>query len=105
MISGFSTSGHIYGFYNLIDVRNLIQNDQSLCICLQVCTGRLLAVICQHYQPVNVLKFTDDGTYLLSGGDDNRVLVWNFGRLSIFETITMHMHAYCLLTTKLSLIH
>ena len=47
---------------------------------VQVCTGHLLAVVCQHFQMVNVLKFTDDGTYLLSGGADARVLVWKFGR-------------------------
>ena len=46
----------------------------------QVCTGHLLAVVCQHYQVVNVLRFTDDGTYLLSGGADARVLAWKFGR-------------------------
>ena len=83
VIYWFSKSGRInfMVFYNLIDVRYRIQMT-SLCVfvCMQVCTGRLLAVICQHYQPVNVLKFTDDGTYLLTGGDDNRVLVWNFGR-------------------------
>ena len=48
---------------------------------MQVYTGHLVAVVRQHYQVVNVLKFTDDGTYLLSGGADARVLVWKFSRL------------------------
>ena len=47
---------------------------------MQVYTGHLVAVVSQHYQVVNVLKFTDDGTYLLSGGADARVLVWKFNR-------------------------
>ena len=51
----------------------------------QICTGRLLGILCQHYQRVNVLRFSDDGTYLLSGGDDSRVLVWKFGRLYVFD--------------------
>ena len=49
---------------------------------MQVYTGHLVAVVSQHYQVVNVLKFTDDGTYLLSGGADARVLVWKFSRLN-----------------------
>ena len=48
---------------------------------MQVYTGHLVAVVRHHYQAVNVLKFTDDGTYLLSGGADARVLVWKFSRL------------------------
>ena len=48
---------------------------------MQVCSGHLLAIARQHYQAVNVLKYTDDGTYLLSGGADARVLVWKFSRL------------------------
>ena len=48
---------------------------------VQVCSGHLLAIARQHYQRVNVLKYTDDGTYLLSGGADARVLVWKFNRL------------------------
>jgi pre-rRNA-processing protein IPI3 len=47
----------------------------------QVSTGRLLAVVSQHYQPVSVLEFTDDGLWLISGGEDGRVLVWSLRRL------------------------
>ena len=49
-------------------------------LCFQVSTGRLLAVVCQHYQPVSVLRVTDDGTYLISGGADARVIVWRLAR-------------------------
>lgn len=47
---------------------------------IQVCTGHLVAVASLHYQPVKVLKFTEDGVYLLSGGDDGRVVVWRLAR-------------------------
>ena len=39
-----------------------------------------MAVVCQHYQPINVLKVTDEGTHLISGGADARVIVWGLGR-------------------------
>ena len=48
---------------------------------VQVSTGRLLAVVSQHYQPVSVLVFSDDGLWLVSGGDDGRVIVWSLQRL------------------------
>ena len=47
---------------------------------MQVSSGRLLAVVSGHYQPVSVLKFTDDGRWLISGGEDGRVLVWSLKR-------------------------
>lgn len=46
----------------------------------QVCTGNLLAVLSQHYQPVSVLRFTDDGVHFVSGGEDGRVIVWKLTR-------------------------
>ena len=58
-------------------------------ILIQVYTGHLVAVVNQHYQVVNVLRFTDDGTYLLSGGADARVLVWKFSRLDLRMNITL----------------
>lgn len=48
---------------------------------VQVSTGRLLAVVSQHYQPVSVLVFSDDGLWLVSGGEDGRVIVWSLRRL------------------------
>ena len=62
-------------------VYSMLANEtRYMWLCMQVCTGRLLAVVCQHYQPVNVLRVTDDGTYLISGGADARVIVWRLGR-------------------------
>ncbi|XP_074641136.1 WD repeat-containing protein 18-like [Tubulanus polymorphus] len=42
----------------------------------QIKSGNLLAVLSHHYQNINCVRFTDDGSYFLSGGDDNLVLVW-----------------------------
>lgn len=44
-------------------------------------TGHLLAVVSQHYQPVSSLVFSDDSLWLVSGGDDGRVIVWSLRRL------------------------
>ena len=49
-------------------------------LCLQVSSGHLLAAVSQHYQPVSVLCFIDDGTHFISGGGDARVIVWRLGR-------------------------
>jgi len=43
----------------------------------QTCNGMLHRVLAGHYQPVTVLKFTDDGSHFVSAGNDGNVLVWN----------------------------
>ncbi|XP_045160558.2 WD repeat-containing protein 18-like [Mercenaria mercenaria] len=43
----------------------------------QVCTGNLMSVLSRHYQTVNVLKFTDNCSHFISGGEDNLVIVWS----------------------------
>ena len=47
---------------------------------LQVSTGQLVATAARHYQNVSVLCFTDDGAHLLSGAQDNTVIVWRVAR-------------------------
>jgi len=45
----------------------------------QPATGRIVTVInSAHYRPVTCLCFTDDGSFLISGGQDGMVLAWNF---------------------------
>ena len=48
----------------------------------QVSTGRMLAQLSRHYQPVTVLQFTTDGAFFISGGNDSLAITWNLGRLS-----------------------
>lgn len=40
-------------------------------------TGKVLAVLSKHFQQVNCLKFIDDGSHFVSGGDDGQVIVWS----------------------------
>lgn len=47
----------------------------------QIYSGNLLAHTQRHYQTVNVLKMTRDGTFLFSAGEDGMVLVWAFADL------------------------
>ncbi|WAR24780.1 WDR18-like protein [Mya arenaria] len=44
---------------------------------MTICTGNLLCVLSRHYQTVNVIRFTDNGSHFVSGGEDNLVLVWS----------------------------
>ena len=46
----------------------------------QVCSGCLMAVVGRHYQNVNVIRFTDNGSHFISGGEDNLVIVWSLAR-------------------------
>ncbi|XP_055615746.1 WD repeat-containing protein 18 [Toxorhynchites rutilus septentrionalis] len=47
----------------------------------QLVTGAMLASISRHYQSVNVLRFTDDGSHFISAGQDGMVLVWNLANV------------------------
>jgi WD40 repeat protein len=39
--------------------------------------GKLLATLKGHKEPVNFLSFTPDGRLLLSGGNDNKCVIWD----------------------------
>lgn len=43
----------------------------------QVATGRMLTMLTKHYQTINCIKFTDDGSHFVSGGHDGQVIVWS----------------------------
>lgn len=34
-------------------------------------------MLTKHYQPINCLKFTDDGSHFVSAGQDGQVIVWS----------------------------
>ena len=41
-------------------------------------TGHLMNIISKHYQNITTMKFTTDGSLLVTCGEDNLVLVWRF---------------------------
>lgn len=43
----------------------------------QVSTGKMLTMLTKHYQQINCIKFTDDGSHFVSGGEDGQVIVWS----------------------------
>lgn len=43
----------------------------------QIASGRMLAMLTKHYQPINCIKFTDDGSHFVTGGQDGQVIVWS----------------------------
>lgn len=47
----------------------------------QVCNGRLLGNLSQHYQTVSCLSFTKDGSIFASGAEDGLVFVWSLFRV------------------------
>ncbi|XP_022087826.1 WD repeat-containing protein 18-like isoform X2 [Acanthaster planci] len=58
--------------------------DSTLCVAgiaekihmWQTCSGDQLAVLSHHYQRVTCMCFTDDGSHLITGAEDNLVIVW-----------------------------
>jgi WD40 repeat protein len=48
----------------------------------EICTGRMVgAVETAHYREISVLRFSNDGAYVLSGSEDATVRVWRLSRL------------------------
>lgn len=47
----------------------------------QLATGAMLASVSRHYQTVNVIRFTDDGSHFISAGQDGMVLVWSLSHV------------------------
>jgi len=43
-----------------------------------ISTGNLINIISKHYQNITSMKFTTDGSLLVTCGEDNLVLVWKF---------------------------
>jgi len=55
----------------------------------QPATGRIVTVVSAgHYRAVRVLRFNDDGTYLISAAEDGMVLAWKFINLVSDESPT-----------------
>ncbi|XP_076173886.1 WD repeat-containing protein 18 [Ptiloglossa arizonensis] len=54
----------------------------------QVCNGRLLGNLSQHYQTVNCLSFSADGSIFASGAEDGLVFVWSLYRVLNNERTT-----------------
>jgi len=54
----------------------LAQNSDNLLL-LDAATGDILQTLNQHTNEVNAVTFSPDGAYLLSGGADNRVVIWD----------------------------
>ncbi|VDP42912.1 unnamed protein product [Soboliphyme baturini] len=44
-----------------------------------ICNGKLRSIVDGHYQTVSKIKFTSDGSYLVSAAKDGIVIVWNVG--------------------------
>ncbi|KZC08053.1 PREDICTED: WD repeat-containing protein 18 [Dufourea novaeangliae] len=59
----------------------------------QVCNGRLLANLSQHYQTVNCLSFSTDGSIFASGGEDGLVFVWSLYRV-INDERSVPLHGF-----------
>ena len=55
----------------------LVAGIQETIYIWHLATGRMLNTIAKHYQPINCIAFTDDGSHFVSAGQDGGVLVWN----------------------------
>ncbi|XP_055844475.1 WD repeat-containing protein 18 [Episyrphus balteatus] len=63
------------------DGNYLVAGIQETLYIWQITSGRMLANLSKHYQPVTCIKFTDDGSHFVSAGLDGGVLVWNLAQV------------------------
>jgi WD40 repeat protein len=45
------------------------------------------SILKEHINKVYWVKMSDDGKFMLSGGEDGRVLVWDMNKMALFKTI------------------
>ncbi|KAM0736088.1 WD repeat-containing protein 18 [Formica fusca] len=53
----------------------------------QTCNGRMLANLVRHYQTINCLAITKDGSFFASAGEDGYVFVW-----SLYKVLNANKH-------------
>lgn len=67
----------------------------------QVCNGRLLGNLSQHYQTVSCLSFSKDGSLFASGAEDGLVFVWSLYRvLNDEQPASLHAFSHHSLPVK-----
>ncbi|CAI6343875.1 unnamed protein product [Macrosiphum euphorbiae] len=45
------------------------------------CSGRLLTTVSRHFQPITIIRWSSDGSYVVTGGEDGLVCVWSLAKL------------------------
>lgn len=59
----------------------LVAGIQETIYIWNINTGRLCNAVNKHFQCINCLRFTDNGSHFASGGNDGMVMVWNLTQL------------------------
>ena len=112
LVVGFSNG--VFGLYDLPSVQKLVQlsvSHQSLTSVCVNATGEWLAIACQetsqllvwewksetyvlkqqgHLHGLSVVDYAPDGMYVVSGGEDGKVKLWNSKSGFCFATFTEH---------------
>lgn len=55
----------------------------------QVSTGTLLGNVAKHFQPIIKVKFSKDGNFVITAGEDGIVIIWRLGQLISNATIQL----------------
>ncbi|KAI5738742.1 hypothetical protein M8J77_010618 [Diaphorina citri] len=53
----------------------------------QISSGRLLATASSHYQPITIVKWSADSNFIVTGGEDGTICVWQLSRLICKQTV------------------
>ncbi|KAL5275515.1 WDR18 family protein [Megaselia abdita] len=81
------------------DGNYLVAGIQETFYVWEIRTGRMVNSISKHYQKINVIRFTDDGSHFVTASEDGGVLVWNFSKVAgdgdsnMLPLYTLHDHA------------
>lgn len=60
----------------------------------QTVSGKQLGIGSKHFQPINVIKFCEDGSLLSCGGEDGLVTVWNISVFCLKESNPEPLYAF-----------
>ncbi|XP_070168221.1 WD repeat-containing protein 18 [Polyergus mexicanus] len=58
----------------------------------QTCNGKMLANLAEHYQTINCLAITKDGSFFASAGEDGLVFVWSLYK--VLNDDRSHVHLF-----------
>lgn len=86
----FVMPGRVNALCTSSDGNYLVAGIAELVYVWHIPTGKMFASLSRHYQPVNVVQFTDDNSHFVSAGQDGMVLVWSLADvLSIGDRATV----------------
>ncbi len=70
------------------DGRYLVSGSRDTSVKLwDLNTGKLLKTLSDHYEPINLVRFTENGSIILGSGQSGNVVLWNFPQGTVLKRL------------------